>query len=207
MKKNVSLVLLFLAAFTLPSFGQSGGDGSTTNYLKFEVGYISGYEDSASGSGITIEGEVDNYINAGIGIGSYVDENVRFEVLANYVESGDWDIAVTDSSGNNIPVEVDEDYILSLSLNIYRDFMANSESIRPYIGGGVGLAYQKAVVSLGNISGEDSEAGLGVNGSAGICVVLSDNACLEFGYRASYFTTDDSDINHEGRIGVRLSGF
>ena len=206
MKSNILAILIFLATFTFPSFGQSGGDGSTIDYLKLEAGYISGDKGSASEGGITVEAEIDSYTNFGIGFGSYIGEGMRIELLGNYLQPGDWNLTATDGI-TTTSFEVSDDYILSLFFNVYRDFMT-SERFRPYIGGGLGLSHMNLAVSLGDVTIEESESGLGVNGSAGVCVVLSDNACLEFGYRANYFSFDSSDgITHEGRVGVRLSGF
>ena len=210
MKSNILAILAFLVAFTFPSFATEHNvyGGASPYYLKFEAGYTSGIDFSGTFSdGSTYEEKVDDFTVFGFGIGGYSSANTRYEILGNYIKAGDRSFTI---NGGLIPTDTDDDYFLSLSVNAYRDFMS-SERFRPYIGGGVGLAEYEFSGTI-NLNGttysvQNDDTALGVNAGVGVCIIFSENSCVELGYRANYFAFEDTDIIHEGRIGIRLSGF
>ena len=209
MKSNVLAILAFLAAFTFPSFATEHNKSSLPpDYLKIEVGYGAGIDYSGTYSdGDTYESEIDNFTVFGLGIGTYFGEGMRFEVLGNYTEAGDRSGSI---ENNSVSIDFDDDYILSLSLNVYRDFVG-SESVRPYIGGGIGYGlynYSGTLTYQGSTFGvDDDDSWFILNAGAGVCITLSQNSCLEIGYRANYYDPGDPDLVHEGRIGLRISSF
>lgn len=214
MKKNILLVFLFLAsfAFTFPSFGSEHDSYNlSVDYLKFDARYIDGHTHSVEENGNRFEGEVGHYRAVGIGVGSYFGDDFRFELMGNFIELRDWDtVATRIANGTRLPIVIDHDYIFTLFLNGYRDFdFMDSDTIRPYVGGGIGFLYQDVVAhdTSTGMSVDRSDTGVGFSGGAGVCITLSENACLDLGYRATYFMFDQSETVHEARVGLRISGF
>ena len=215
MKNITSNFLLFSGLFLFASFTPSFLFASDSldfspDYLKLEAGYTSGVDYSGESDGMRITESIGYSTALGVAIGRNYGDSVRLEVLGVYNQARDSSAVI---GGESAVLNLDDDYLLSLFLNVYRDSVS-SERFMPYVGGGLGfgLGRTSGTATLDGMTMNINENDLvfGVNGGFGVCIVMSENSCLELGYRASYYDFDNadaSDILHEGRIGLRLSGF
>ena len=74
--------------------------------------------------------------------------------------------------------------------------MPTSESVEPYIGGGVGFGRVKRDVSAAGLTLDDADFMLAYQGIAGVAVKVAEGMALDLSYR--YFKTEDQDFTTPG---------
>lgn len=131
------------------------------------------------------EAQTDVGFIVGGAIGTRLTEDVRVELEVAYSENDVDDLKFNDTDGTSETYEGDGDFsFLTFMGNIWYDIPL-SEEIKPYIGGGAGLAIVDAEVGFaGDPSRYDSsEVAFAFQAGAGLRWAVWDNVTLDVGYR------------------------
>lgn len=117
--------------------GGGCGCGGSNSYYKLMAGWNSiGDDDELEGLGTTNEGFL-----LGFARGKRINCNTRFEFESSWRNNSGNFAGATPLDGRI--------NVFSPTINLYRDF--GSGSLRPYVGGGIGIAYQDAEFVTGEV--------------------------------------------------------
>lgn len=148
----------------------------------------------------------------GAALGGNITENLRGEVEVSYQS---FDIDEVDEGNGDVDEfrgGVDGYFLMA---NLWRDFDVGG--VRPYVGGGVGMALMDVdiVYSTDNHDTDHTDLALAAQAGAGLRVPVSETLTLDLGYRfrgaMSVLTeaTNDDDNNsstyytHSGQVGIQ----
>jgi opacity protein-like surface antigen len=202
----------YLAAAILACGAFLSGPASAQLYTTGSLGLFAPNDETASGSGLSGSGKLDNGIFAAAALGFKFSPNFRAEGEFGYAHSRLNKLTLT-GFGSTSVTGGDLD-IYTFTANGYYDF-ANKSIYTPYVGGGLGLAHsESSSLRVGNLSfaGGSSnnfmwqlEAGVSIAVSANLSIVPAYRyAHINNGSTASGVTSDDSD-GHIFKIGLRYS--
>ena len=151
-----------------------GGVASLENFdVTYEVnGELDDADADVDGSGFILGGA----------IGTHLMEDIRVELEASYSESN---VDSLDFSSGTDPDPVDGKVeFLTVLANIWYD-VPLSDEIKPYIGGGAGVAIVDGDIAYidGQTAFDSTEVAFAFQGGGGLRWAVSDHVTLDIGYR------------------------
>lgn len=148
----------------------------------------------------------------GAALGGNITENLRGEVEVSYQS---FDVDEVDEGSDDVDESEGDVEGYFLMANLWRDFEVGG--VRPYVGGGVGMALMDVsiVYSTDNHDTDHTDLALAAQAGAGLRVPVSESLTLDLGYRfrgaMSVLTeganNDDNNSStyytHSGQVGVQ----
>ena len=203
--------------FTSPALA----DVSERLYVQGSAGLSWLNDADNQGDLLNIESSYDNgYALAGA-LGVRVSDNIRVEGEIGYRKNDGDSLEITNDGGfglTGLSADADGDFSAVTGLvNAYYDVTQISDTLMPYVMGGLGFARIDADIStLGTQIVDDSDTVLAYQIGAGVGFAASDKITLDLGYR--YLGTQDPELrdeagdafdseysNHTLRLGVRYA--
>lgn len=190
-------------------------DYANTFYLRGDFGWAL-YEtpDIGDATGSFTSDHLGDDFSMGAGFGYNFRDNIRGDITVDYRSEADvsaWDPVLSATHRTNLST-------VAVLANVYFDLQGR-HGLTPYIGGGIGLAYNETeahTISTGGGTGSHGQAEFAAALMAGFSYRMSDQWLLDAGYRYLYLGEAKSksstapnnllidDISaHELRAGVR----
>ncbi|MBO6519791.1 MAG: outer membrane beta-barrel protein [Rhodospirillales bacterium] len=200
-------------------------DGLLRPYVRIDGGYaLTGDPDGTGANGAHGATDIENAVIAGIGVGTYLENQIRIDGTMTYRSPMSVDGA--DGIGNTLNGETES---LSAMVNLYYDVTEahewlGSKRLTPYVGAGIGISMLDTD-TLKSTAGTNERGtrtyNLAYAAMAGVATRLSDFATVDLGYRfinlgqfeqdgsftngtSTTATKYDDLIAHEFRAGLRF---
>lgn len=172
-------------------------------YLRGDIGW-SFYEDfdlDQNGTSLS-DGGIEDIFSIGGGLGYIFSDNVRGDVTVEHRFDAELE-GRNNTANTRFATDLSSTVLLG---NLYYD-VRGREDFTPYIGGGLGMAFNETSI------GDEYRTEFAAAAMAGISYRMRDNVLLDAGYRFLYLgeartdtavpTAIEDIVEHEIRVGVR----